>query len=173
MIFNVKMEHFRHEAQLVAEGHMTVLPSVPTYASIVSCESIRITLTISTLNDLDILASNVQNAYITAPNSEQIWTICGIEFGIHKGRKALIVRALYSLKSTGAALRNHLASCMHIVGYKPCLADADVWLRPSIQESDDHEYYEYVLIYVNVILCVSYKPREAIDRIDKCLSMKP
>jgi hypothetical protein len=75
MIFYVKMESFRRKARLVAGGgHMTGVPSVPMYASAVLLESLHIALTIAALNDLDILASDVQNAYITAPNSEQIWT---------------------------------------------------------------------------------------------------
>jgi hypothetical protein len=112
---------------------------------------------------MDILASDVQNAYITAPNSERIWTRCGIKFGTHHGRKAIIVRALYGLKSAGAAFRNHLASCMTGLGYKSCLADPDVWLRPNVRESDGHEYYEYVLIYVdNILRSVSHQPNNVL-----------
>jgi hypothetical protein len=91
MIFDMKMENFRQKARLVTGGHMMGVPEVPTYASVVSRESVRITLTVAALNDLDILASNVQNAYITALNSERIWTRCGAEFGTHKGQKAIIV----------------------------------------------------------------------------------
>jgi hypothetical protein len=68
IIFDVKMESFRQKARLVVGGHMTGVPLVPTYASAVLRESVRIALTIAALNDLDILASNVQNAYITTPN---------------------------------------------------------------------------------------------------------
>jgi hypothetical protein len=170
MIFDVKMENFRRKARLVAGGHMTGVPSVPTYASVVSRESVRIALTIAALNDLDILASDVQNAYITAPNSERIWTRCGIESGSHHGRKAIIVRALYGLKSAGAAVRNHLASCMTGLGYKSCLADPDVWLRPNVHESDGHEYYEYVLIYVDDILCVSHQPNDVLKSVSTSFS---
>jgi hypothetical protein len=46
-------------------------------------------------------------------------------------------------------------------------------LRPNVRESDGHEYYEYVLIYVDDILCVSHKPKEVLQRIDKFFPMKP
>jgi hypothetical protein len=74
MIFDVKMENFQRKARLVAGGYMTGVPSLPTYVSVVLRESVHIALIIAALNDLDILANDVQNAYITAPNSERIWT---------------------------------------------------------------------------------------------------
>jgi hypothetical protein len=59
------------------------------------------------------------------------------------------------------------------LGYKACLADPDVWLRPNVRESDGHKYYEYVLIYVDDILCVSqHQPHDVLKRIDKFFPMK-
>ena len=53
-----------------------------TYASVVSRESVRIALTLAALNDLEVKAADIQNAYLTAPLlSEKIWTVCGPEFG--------------------------------------------------------------------------------------------
>jgi len=54
------------------------------------------------LNDLDLLGADVQNAYINAKTEEKVYTMAGPEFGSHQGRPAIIVRALYSLKSSGA-----------------------------------------------------------------------
>ncbi len=45
------------------------------------------------------------------------------EFGPDTGKSAIIVRALYGLKSAGAAFHAHLADCMRHLGYKSCLAD--------------------------------------------------
>ena len=42
MVFNVKMEDFRHKARLVAGGHMTEAPATIMCASIVSRETVRI-----------------------------------------------------------------------------------------------------------------------------------
>lgn len=55
MIFDVKMENYQQKAWLVARGHMTGVPSVPTYASVISCASMQIALTIAASNNLDIL----------------------------------------------------------------------------------------------------------------------
>ncbi len=67
LIFDVKMgENFRRKARFVAGGHTTEVPSTLTYASVVSRDSVRITLTIAVLNDLQILACDIHNAYLTA-----------------------------------------------------------------------------------------------------------
>ena len=76
MIFDVKTgENFRRKARMVAGGHMTTSPSSLTYSSVVSRDSVRIALTIAALNGLSTLASDIQNAYLTAPCRENIWTI--------------------------------------------------------------------------------------------------
>ncbi len=45
MIFDVKMEDFQQKAQQVAGGHLTKAPATITYASVVSCETVRLALT--------------------------------------------------------------------------------------------------------------------------------
>ncbi len=84
-------------------GYLTQAPATITYASVVSRETMRLALTFASLNDLEVKAGNVLNAYITAPVKEKVWTILGPEFGLDSGKSAIIVRALYGLKSTGAA----------------------------------------------------------------------
>jgi hypothetical protein len=64
---------------------------------------VRIALTLSALNDLDVKMADIENAYLMAPITEKVWTRLGPEFGDDAGKHALIVRALYGLKSAGAA----------------------------------------------------------------------
>ena len=81
MIFDVKLgENFRCKVRLVGGGHTTTAPDSITYSSVVSRDSVRIALTIAALNDLDILACYIQNAYLTALCRENIWTRAGPEF---------------------------------------------------------------------------------------------
>jgi len=87
----------------VAGGHLTKAPATITYASVVSHETVHLALTFASLNDLKVKVGNVLNAYITAPVKEKVWTILGPEFGHDSGKSAVIVRALYGLKSAGAA----------------------------------------------------------------------
>jgi hypothetical protein len=106
VIFDVKMEDFRRKARFVAGGHTTYTPHAMTYASVVSRESVRITLTLAALNDLDVKMADIENAYLTAPITEKVCTVLGPEFGYDAGKRALIVRALYGLKSAGGAFKS-------------------------------------------------------------------
>jgi hypothetical protein len=129
MIFDAKMEDFLHEAQFVAGGHTTDTPHAMTYASFVSRESVRVALTPADLNELDVKMADIENAYLTAAITEKVWTVLGPEFGDDTRKCAIIVRALYGLKSAGAAFRNHLAECMKDLGWNPCSADRDLWMK--------------------------------------------
>ena len=90
-----------------------------TYSSVVARDSVHIALTLAALNGREVKAGDVTNAYVTAPVKEKIWTTLGPKHGSDAGKKAIIVRALYGLKSSGAAFRAHLADCMKHLGYKP------------------------------------------------------
>ena len=170
---NVKMEDFCRKACLVAGGYMTNAPPMITFASMVSHEMLRIALMLAGLNELQVKVSDIENAYITAPCTEKIWTVLGPEFGSDAGKQAIIVCALYGLKSVGASFRNHLADCMTHLGFKPCLADPDLWMLALVRLSDGHEYYAYVLIYVDDVLVVHHAAEEILLRIDKYFKMKP
>ncbi len=107
MIFDVKMDLTR-KACMVAGGHQTVISKESTFGSVVSCDSVRIAFTIATLNDIDILACDIQNAYLNASTKENVYTIARREFGTeYEGRPVLIVRALYGLRSSGARFCEH------------------------------------------------------------------
>ena len=137
LIFDVKMEDFRRKARLVAGGHMTETPKCMTYSIIVGRETVRIALTIAALNNLQVKAGDTMNAYVTAPCSEKIWTVLGKEFGKDQGKKSIIVRALYGIKSSGAAFRAHLADCMRSMGYTSCRGDNDLWMKPETDPDGD------------------------------------
>ena len=110
MIFDVKFsENFCRKARMVAGSYKSVTPSVLTYSSVLSRDSVRILLTIHALNDLDVKACDIQNAYLTTLNREKMYTITGDEFGPEAREIMIITRALYGLKSSGAEFRAHLA----------------------------------------------------------------
>lgn len=80
VIFDVKMD-FTRKARLVFGGHRTSNPEGSTYAGVVSRESVRIAFTYAALMGLDIMAADIQNAYLSAPCSQKYYTVCGPEFG--------------------------------------------------------------------------------------------
>ena len=132
MIFDIKLgENFRRKSRLVGGGHMTSTPAALTYSSVVSRDSVRICLTMAALNDLDLLACDIQHAYLTAKCREKIYIKAGKEFGSEAGSIFIVKMALYGLKSSGAAFRSKLAGVLHDMNYRPSLADPDVWMRPA------------------------------------------
>jgi hypothetical protein len=172
MIFDVKMEDFRRKARLVAGGHTTDTPHEMTYASDVSRESVRVVLNLAALNDLDVKMADMKNAYLMAPITEMVLTVLGPEFGDDAGKRALIVRALYGLKSAGAAFRNHLSECMKHLGWNPCSADRDLRMKAETRPGDIVLYWAYILIYVDDILCVHHDPGAPLEKLDGYFKMK-
>ena len=138
---------------------MTELPSSITYSSVVSRDSVRIALTIAALNDLSILACDIQNAYLSAPCREKIYCIAGPEFGSESVRKAL-----YGLRSSGASFRAMLADTIWAMQFRPSKADPDVWLRPAVMP-DGRAYYEMILCCVDDVISISHKPMDGIEGI--------
>eukprot|EP00957_Ditylum_brightwellii_P139238 10612265-Ditylum_brightwellii.AAC.1 len=66
-----------------------------------------------------------------------------------------IIRALYGLKSSGATWHKMIKDTMLSLGFMPCQANPDVWLKPSITPCG-FEYYKYVLICVDGILHITH-----------------
>ena len=172
MIFDIKLDGFRHKARLVAGGHMVEMPPIMTYASVVSWDMVRIALTITALNDLQVKASDVQNAFLTAPCEEKIWTTLGPEFGVDAGKSAILTCALYELKSTGASFGNHIADCMRTLGYLPCKADLDLWYKSMVRPEDNFKYYAYMLLYVDDCLVIHHDMEMALMELDNYFAMK-
>jgi len=81
MIFDVKMSDLSRKCRFVAGGHTTEAPARLTYSSVVSRDSVRIAFLIAALNDLDVQACDVTNAYLNAPCCEKIWFEGGAECG--------------------------------------------------------------------------------------------
>ncbi len=171
MIFDIKCD-FTRKARFVAGGHWTEAPAQITYSSVVTRESVRIGFLIAALNGLDILAADVGNAYLQAPTREKVHTTAGPEFGpSNVGRTVIIVRAMYGLKSSGAAWHAKLGETLREMGFKPSYADPDVWMKPATK-SDGFKYYDYILVYVDDILVISALPNPIMQTIQQAYRLK-
>ena len=148
-------ENLRRKVRIVAGGHTTETPTSLTYSSVVSRDSVRIVLLAAALNGLQVMACDIQNAYLTANCCEKIWTYAGQEFGSERGQPMIFRKALYGLKSSGAAFRAHLAETLHDMGFKPTKADPDIWIHPAVKPGGT-ENYEYIMCYIDDILSVSH-----------------
>jgi len=203
MIFDVKLEEgFRRKARLVADGQMLDSPRSMTYASVVSRDTVRIALTLAALNGCDVLVGDVKAAYLNAKPTEKAYFIAGKEFGMHEGKLVVIIRALYGLKGSGAAWAKAMRAHMRGLGFKPCLADKDLWMRvavdtskPSVEDESDssnqdaqlikhkgtaivkrlpagERYYEYTLIHTDDCMVISRRAKEIMEAIDAVYKLK-
>jgi hypothetical protein len=172
-VFDVKMD-FTRKARICARGDQTDTPASITYASVVTRESIRIGLLVAALNDLDIMSADVAGAYLNADCPEKVHIICGPEFGSeYMGRIAVIKKALYGLRSSGFAWRSLCAQTLREhMGFTPCRADNDVWMRPAFKLNGE-PYYEYIFVYTDDIMVISHSPRPILDKLNTYFLLKP
>ncbi len=102
------------------------------------------------------MATDIGNVYLNADTKQKVYMTAGPEFGAElEGHQVIIIKALYGLKSSGAAWRAHLANTLRDMGFTSCLADADVWYRAA-KKPCDYQYCEYVLVYVDDVLTLSH-----------------
>ena len=174
IIFDVRPDLTR-KARLVAGGHRHKdVPSHATYSSVASRDSVRIMFMVAALNDIDVLCTDIGNAYLNAVNREKVHVIVGPElFGKqYSGQYAVIVRALYGLKSAGAAWHAHLSKyIIEELGYKSSIADPDVYRKPCTM-TNGKKYYSYLVIYVDDVLCFHEHPKKIMDQIGGTFRLK-
>ena len=131
----------------------------------------RLAFLIAGLNDLDLLACDVSNAYLNAPCREKVWFVGGKDTGEDFGKVLVVDRALYGLRSSGASWRNMLsATIQDDLGFEPTRADPDVYRRPA--EKDGFKYYEYIFVYVDDLLILSKEPMHWIKRLQAVYDLK-
>ena len=91
MIFNINIdEKFTRKARFVAGSHTTDPLVSITYSSVFSRDIIRIAFMIYVLNDLDVFAANIGNAYLNSPCCEKILMKSRLAFGSQQGYVILI-----------------------------------------------------------------------------------
>ena len=172
IIFMVKLgENFRRKARYVADGHKTDPPSTLTYASAVSRDSVRLFFLIAALNGLDVASCDIEGAYLNADCREKVFIIAGPEFGSEQGSIMVVRKALYGLKSSGAAFRALLAETLYDLHYVPTQADPDMWIRPATKP-DGFKYYEYVMVYVDDIAHCSHDTGKTMRGIQAAYKLK-
>jgi hypothetical protein len=159
-VFAVKHDG-RHKARLVADGHLTETPIDSVYSGVVTLRSLRIVIFLSELNDMQLHAADVSNAYLEAVTKEKIYIIGGIGFGDLDGHTLLIHKALYGLKSSGKRWHERLSDALRAMDFFPSKADSDVWLRKV------DGLYEYIASYVDDLAIVSKEPSKIIESLEK------
>ncbi len=78
-----------------------------------------------------------------------------------------MTRALYGLKSSGAAWRADLAATLRDLTFASTKTDPDVWIRNS------GTYYDMVLVYVDDILLFAKDPKVTMNELGKMYELNP
>jgi uncharacterized protein YqfA (UPF0365 family) len=71
IVFDIKMV-FMWKARFCAGGHTTNTLMAMTYASVVSRDSVQIGFMLAALNGLDVMACNLENAYLNPMCGEDL-----------------------------------------------------------------------------------------------------
>ena len=117
---------------------------------------------------MDVLAGDATNAYLNAPCRERIWFEGQIETGEDYGKVLIITRALYGLKSSGAAWRADLAATLRGLHFSSTQADPDVWIR-----SPAGTHYDMILVYVDNVLMFSKDLRTIMNQLGELYELTP
>ena len=156
LVFAVKHDG-RHKARLVADGHLTDVPIESVYSGVVSLRGLRTVLFIAELNGLESWTTDIGNAYLEAETKEKVYIVAGPEFGSLEGHILVVHKALYGLRSSGRRWGERLGDCLRSMGFLPCKAEPDIWMR---QKGD---FYEYIATYVDDLEIASDDPKSIID----------
>ena len=160
LVFDVKHDG-RHKARLVADGHLTDIPLDSVYSGVVSLRGFRLVVFLAELNQLQLWATDIGNAYLEAYTSEKVYIIAGPEFKELQGHILIISKALYGLRSSGARWHDRFADCVRELGFFPCKAEPDIWMRRK------GNLYEYVAVYVDDLAIAMKNPKEFTDVLEQ------
>ena len=152
LIYAVKHDG-RHKARLVADGHLTYPPIESVYSGVVSLRGLRLVVFLAELNNLQIYATDVGNAYLETYTKEKLCIIAGAEFGDLKGHTLIIVKALYGLRTSGARWHDRFADCLRKMGFVPSRAEPEIWMRLN-----EDNIYEYIAVYVDDLAIAAKDP---------------
>ena len=97
-----------------------------------------------------------------AYTDEKVYIIAGPEFGELEGHLLIIVKALYGLRTSGARWHDRLSDCLRDMGFKPCKAEPDIWMRKK------DNLWEYIGVYVDDLALAMKDAKSFIDQMKEC-----
>ena len=92
------------------------------------------------MNGLKACAADIGTAFLYGTTREKRYIVAGKEFGPLQGKKLVIYKGLYRLRSSAARFHEHLAQNIRKMGFKPSKMDPDLYIR----ENGDH--YEMLAV---------------------------
>ena len=89
----------------------------------------RLAILIGEMNGLICKAGDTGSAHSEAKTKEKVFFIAGKSLGPLEGHTLVTIKALCGLRSSGACFHEQLGNVLRNEGFKPTLADADLWIR--------------------------------------------
>ena len=85
---------------------------------------------VAKLNDLEVCAGDVGNAFLNSKTKENVYFKAGPEFPPKmRGKRLVAVKAIYGLKSSSARFHEHFSVALRKLGFRPSKADPDLWMK--------------------------------------------
>jgi Reverse transcriptase (RNA-dependent DNA polymerase) len=119
------------------------------------------------LNNLQLWSTDVSNAYLEAFTKEKLYVIAGPEMGNHRLDHLLVLhKALYGLRTSGARWHDRLFDCLREMGFFPCKAESDIWMRAC------KDKYEYIAVYVDDLAIAMVDPKAFVESLETTYGFK-
>jgi hypothetical protein len=126
-VFDIKFDG-RHKARWVMDGNFTpAMPREECFALVVLTEAVRLGFVLAQIYDLQCIAGDVGNAFLTAYTSEKIYIVAGPEFGELEGSIMKMEKAVYGTKTAALRFHESLLICLQKIGFRPSEAEPDFW----------------------------------------------
>ena len=131
-------------------------------------EAVRIGFCLAELNNLQVCAGDVGNAFLYGTTQEKVYIVAGPEFGPKlAGKRLLIEKSLYGLASSAARYHEHCSAQLTKLGFKPTKADSDLWYKKH-----NLGHYEYIARYVDDIMVFAKDPMAIMKELEKVYVLK-
>jgi hypothetical protein len=142
MIIDVKYD-LRHKARLVSGGNWTVNDKEDIYSGDFRMNTVRIGFFLGELYGLSCCACDIGNAFLYGKTKKKVYIIAVPEFeaNLH-GKKLIIYKSLYGLKTSAARFHEHLSESLLRLGFKKTKHDPGLWMV------DKSSHYEYLATYI-------------------------
>jgi Reverse transcriptase (RNA-dependent DNA polymerase) len=113
------------------------------------------------MNALKLMVGDITSAYLMALTRELIFFKAGPEFMEKAGHLMIVRKSLYGLRTSGKSWHDLLFDTLTDMGFKPSLADPDIWMR------DNGRCYEYVCSYVDDLTAIMDDPKAFFDELER------
>ena len=95
--------------------------------------------------------------HILRQGQPKLCIIASPEFGDREGHVLAIDKVLYGLRALGKRWHEKFSDTLRDLGFEPCKAEPDIWLRRN------GDIYEYIAIYINDLVIVTKDPEGLCD----------